>query len=104
MDGVMVDTVPDGKDDLCAILLTRRQSVQFQHGPVFREKGWAEDDLPELELRAEQLGLTRLGGVVRKVVAGLKEKLASAKWQSRPTAKALLEVAVLARLAREVAG
>ena len=56
----------------------------------------------ELDRRAEQLGLVRLGIAVRKLVAGLAQKIASAQWEPRATARALLEVAVLARAGQEV--
>ena len=52
----------------------------------------------ELDQRAEQLGLVRLGTLVRRIALGLAEKVASAQWQPRVTAKALLEAAVLARV------
>lgn len=56
----------------------------------------------ELERRAEQLGLARLGGAVRRVSTGLTQKLASGSGPTRPTAAALLALAVLARAAQEV--
>jgi hypothetical protein len=56
----------------------------------------------ELDRRAEQLGLARLGAIVRKIAAGLAEKIASAQWAPRATARGLLEVAVLARASQEV--
>lgn len=56
----------------------------------------------ELDRRAEQLGLMRLGIAVRKLAAGLAEKIASARWEPRATAHALLEAAVLARASQEV--
>jgi hypothetical protein len=56
----------------------------------------------ELEQRAGQLGLARLEAAVGKVSAGLAEKVASARWDARPTAAALLALAVLSRAAWEV--
>lgn len=55
----------------------------------------------ELDRRAGQLGLARFGAAVGAVSSGLAEKVASANWQPRPTAAALLKLAVLARAAQE---
>lgn len=57
----------------------------------------------DLAARAEQLGLARMGALAARVASGLETKASSAKWDSRPTAVALLRCAALARLAREVA-
>lgn len=56
----------------------------------------------ELTERAEQLGLARLRVLIGRVVAGLAEKIASTRWQSRSTAVSLLELAVLARASQEL--
>jgi hypothetical protein len=56
----------------------------------------------ELASRAEQLGLARLGVPAAKLAAALSEKLASAHWEPRPSARLLLELAVLSRAGREM--
>jgi hypothetical protein len=58
----------------------------------------------DLERRAGQLGLARLGHAVGRVAAGLAEKSATLRWQPRPTARRVLELAVLARAGQEAGG
>ncbi len=54
-----------------------------------------------LTQRAEQLGLARLGASVGRLTTALAEKVGSAKWESRPAARVLLELAVLSRTSHE---
>jgi hypothetical protein len=58
----------------------------------------------ELERRAGQLGLARLGHTAGRVAAGLVEKAGTLRWRSRPTAQRVLELVVLGRMGRESAG
>lgn len=59
-------------------------------------KGWQD-----LERRADELGLARLASLIRPVSLGLAEKAASARWDWRPTARAMLVATAWLRMARE---
>ena len=57
----------------------------------------------ELRRRGEALGFDSLAAPVARIVGDLEQKTRSARWDSAPTAAAALELAVLARVARELA-
>ena len=56
----------------------------------------------ELARLAEGLGVARLGRTIGRVVAGLAERSATARWDARATAKAVLELAALVRFAQDI--
>jgi hypothetical protein len=59
-------------------------------------------DWTEMKQRLEAMGMQRMTAVVGRVQAGLLQKSAAARWDWRPTAEELLELAALARLAEDL--
>jgi len=58
----------------------------------------------ELASHAEGLGYDRLARPIALLAESLQQKISTTRWDIRPAVQTVLELALLARLARDVAG